>query len=85
MEYTKMKNVLASAIEAEIGALFVKCQHRDALSIALTEMGHQKPLAPATTDSEIGDRFLKHNIRKHRFGAIDMRFYWFHGRVIQVN
>jgi len=35
-----MKNVLASATEAEIGALFLNCQQVEILRTTLAELGH---------------------------------------------
>ena len=48
---TTMINVLASAMEAELGALFVNCQRGAVMRMALIEMGHAQPPTTAVTDS----------------------------------
>ena len=74
VECTTMKNVLASAMEAELGALFVNCQRDEVMCIALIEMGHAQPPTPAVTDSATGDGFVNDNIHQRRSRAIDMHF-----------
>ena len=44
VEFAITNNVLESAMEAELGALFVNYQLWGALIISLKEMGHQQPL-----------------------------------------
>ena len=72
-----MKNVLASAMEAELGALFVNCQQ----GTALEEMGHHLPPTPVVTDSATSDGFVNDNIRQRKSRAIDTIFYSVRERV----
>ena len=81
LECTIIKNVLAIAMEAKLGELFVNFQQEDALIIPLKEMGHQQPLTPVATYSSNSDKFVNDNIWQQKSKAIDMRFYWVHGRV----
>ena len=83
VECTTMKNVLASAMEAELGVLFVNCHIRAALKIDLNEMVHQKPPTPVATEISTGDRFVKKNIQQQILILINMIFYWVHNKVIQ--
>ena len=46
-----MKNVMASAAEAEMGALFVNGQEVMVLRNILAEMGHPQPPTPIRTDN----------------------------------
>ena len=82
-EFTIMKNILESAMEAELGALFVNYQQGAALRIALEEMGHHQPPITVVTDSATRDSFVKDNIRQSKSKAIDMRLYWVRDRVRQ--
>ena len=70
-----MKNTLASAMKAELGALFVNFQQGAATIMALEEMGHHQPPTPVVTDSAIIHGFANNSIRQRESGAIDMRFY----------
>ena len=70
-----MKKVLASEMEEELGALFVKCQRGDALRNALEEMGHHQTPTPVVTDSATSDGFVNNNIRQKKSREIDMIFY----------
>ena len=63
VEYTTMKNFLESAMEAELGALFVNCQRGTALTIAMEEMGHHQPPTPVVTDSATSEGFVNENIK----------------------
>ena len=46
-----MKNVPASAMEAEMGAQFTNWQTGEYLLKNLTEMGHPQPATPVATDN----------------------------------
>ena len=76
-----MQNVLASAMEAELGALFVNCKQGAMIRIALHEMGHSQPPKPVVSDSATIYGFVNENIRQCRSRAIDTRLYWVQDRV----
>ena len=46
-----IKNVMASAAEAEVGALLMNAQEAVAIRNALNEMGHPQPATPIKTDN----------------------------------
>jgi hypothetical protein len=71
-----MKAVLASASEAEIGALFENCKRGTILRTTLNEMGHPQPTTPVQTDNSTACGIANANIKQQRSRAIDMRFYW---------
>ena len=70
-----MINVLGSAMESELGSLFVNWQRGAATCMALIGMIHAQPPTPSVTDSSTGDGFVNYNIHQQRSRAIDMRFY----------
>ena len=82
-ECTTMIIVLASAMKAELGSLFVNCQRGAATRVALLEMGHAQPPTPSVTYSATGYGFVNDNIIQRRSRAIDMRFCWVRDRVRQ--
>lgn len=71
-----MKNVLASAAEAEIAALFINVQLVVPLRTTLIEMGHPQPATPVQTDNAVAHGFIKKNIKQRRSKSFDMRYYW---------
>jgi hypothetical protein len=75
-----MKAVLASASEAEIGALFENCKRGTILRTTLNEMGHPQPTTPVQTDNSTACGIANANIKQQRSRAIDMRFYWVRDR-----
>ena len=78
-----MNIVLASAMEAELGALFVKCHQGSVLKISLEEMGHHQPPTPVVTDSATNDGFVNDNNGQRKSRAIGMILYWVRRRVRQ--
>ena len=78
-----MRNVLASAIEAELGAIIVNCQRVESACMALIEMSHAQQTTPEVTDSATGYGLVNDNMRQRRSRAIYMRFYWVRDRVRQ--
>ena len=78
-----MRNVMSSAAEAEIGAIFINCQDSEPIRNALLELGHAQPPTPVQTDNSTANGFLNETIKQKRTKAIDMRFYWVIDRIKQ--
>ena len=76
-----MRNVLASATEAEVGALFHNCQDACMLRTTLDEMGHPQPATRVQTDNACAEGIVNNTVRQRRSKAIDMLFYWVGDRV----
>ena len=57
-----MINIVASATETELGAIFVNCQRGTAMRVVLTEIGHAQPPTPEVTNSSTGYGFVNSNI-----------------------
>ena len=79
-----MKNVMAAASEAEIGALFHNGQETAHIRNVLKEIGREQ-LEPTriTTDNSTADGFANKRTKIRRSKAMDMRFYWVQDRVAQ--
>eukprot|EP00957_Ditylum_brightwellii_P164854 12551165-Ditylum_brightwellii.AAC.1 len=67
---------MASAAEAELGALFKNAKEAVALRTMLQELGHQQPATPIQVDNFVAHGIVNSNIRQGKSKAIDMRFYW---------
>jgi hypothetical protein len=78
-----MLNVLASATEAEVGALFHNAQDGSVLRTTLIEMGRPQPATPIQTDNSCAEGIINDTVKQRRSKAIDMRFYWVRDRVRQ--
>ena len=71
-----MKNVLASATEAEIGALFLNCQQADILRTTLEELGHPQQVTDIITDNLTANNIINGSAKQRRTKAMDMRYNW---------
>jgi hypothetical protein len=80
---TIIRVVVASAAEAEMGALFFNAKDATWLRTTLQEMGHPQPATPLTTDNSCAAGILNNTVKQRRSKAIDMRFYWVRDRVAQ--
>ena len=78
-----IKNVMASAAEAEVGALYMNAQEAVSIRQCLIEMGHPQPPTPMKTDNSTARGILTGTIKQKRSKAIDMRFYWLKDRTEQ--
>jgi len=78
-----IKNVMASAAEAELGALFMNGQEAVALRNCLEAMGHPQPATPLKTDNSTASGILNNTMKQKRSKAIDVRFYWLRDRAKQ--
>jgi hypothetical protein len=71
-----MRNVLASAAKAEVGALFQNGQEACPLRNTLNDMGWPQPATPIQTDNAVTNGIANGTVKQHRSRIIDMRFYW---------
>lgn len=79
----KIKHVMASAAEAELGALFKNCQEVITIRNALEDMGHRQPPMPVKTDNATAVGITNNTMKQRKLQAMDMRFYWLCNRVNQ--
>ena len=78
-----IQNVMASAAEAELGALFMNAQEAVALRNCLEAMGYPQPATPLKTDNSTACGILNNTMKQKRSKAIDVRFYWLRDRAKQ--
>jgi hypothetical protein len=76
-------NVVSSASEAEIAALFINARAALPLRVALEEMGHRQPATKLITDNSTADGILNGKIKQNQSKGIDMQYYWLRDRVKQ--
>jgi hypothetical protein len=78
-----MQAILASASEAEIGALYENTKIVAILRVTLEEMGYSQPPTLVQTDNSTACGIANDNLKQQRSRAINMRFYWVRDRVCQ--
>ena len=71
-----IKAVMASAAEAEIGALYLNAREVIPMRVTLEEMGHPQPRTPMQTDNSVAQGLATLNVAPKRLKAMDMRFHW---------
>ena len=78
--YKILHNVMASAAEAEIGAIFHNGQEAAPIRTTLQELGHPQPPTPIRVENSTAEGFSNGTIKQKRSKVIDMRFYWIQDR-----
>ena len=78
-----IKNVLASAAEAELGSLFFNTREAIPICNTLIDLGHAQPPTPITTNNACAAGIANATVKQKISKAIDMRFYWICDRVRQ--
>ena len=77
-----LKFVVASAAEAELGALFLNCKEGKIIRLILEEMGHIQPPTPVHCDNVTAAGIANDTVKKQRSRSMEMRFF---GSWIKLN
>jgi hypothetical protein len=78
-----LREVVSSAAEAELAALFHNGKEACPIRIALEELGHPQPATPIQTDNNTAAGIANDTVKQRKSKAMDMRFYWLRDRVRQ--
>ena len=78
-----IKNVMASAAEAEVCALFMNAQEVVAIRNCLEDLGHPQGPTTLRTDSSTAQGILQGTMKQKKSKAMDMRYHWLKDRVGQ--
>ena len=70
-----LKFVVASAAEAELGALIVNGKESKILRLILHEMGHPQPPTPMYCDNKTATCIANDTMEKHRSRSMEMRHF----------
>jgi hypothetical protein len=76
-----IKNVIGSAAEAEVGALYIVAQEIVPMRMTLEELGHPQPATPLKTDNSTACGIMNGTVKQKRTKAMDMGYYWLRDRV----
>ena len=80
---TIIKNVIASAAEAEVAGLFMNANKAIPIRHTLIVMGHPQPPKPLKIDNTTVQGILTGKFRQKRSKSIDMRFWWLKDKIKQ--
>jgi len=80
---TIMRFVVASAAEAELGALFRNCQDGVIFRLTLENLGHPQPRTPVHCDNATAVGIANNTVKRQRARAMEMRFFWIADKVAQ--
>ena len=72
----KLKWVVASAAEAELGALFLNCKEGQIIRLILSEMVHQQPPTPVHCDNTTAVGIANSTVKRQRSRSMEMQFFW---------
>ncbi|EJK62785.1 hypothetical protein THAOC_16591 [Thalassiosira oceanica] len=75
-----IKNVMSSATEAELAALYIVARECVYIRLILSEMGHPQPPTPIQTDNATAEGVINSKVQPKRTKAMDMRFHWLRDR-----
>ena len=78
-----IRNVMTSACEAEIGAMFVNAREAVPMRQTLQEMGHPQPKTPMQTDNIATQQVVTNNVQPKRTKSMDKNFHWLRDRAAQ--
>jgi hypothetical protein len=74
---------MASAAEAELGALYHNCQTGIIFCLTLADMRHPQPKAPVHCDNATAVGIANNTIKRQRSRSMEMRFFWVGDKVAQ--
>jgi hypothetical protein len=71
-----LRNIMALATEAKVGACFHNAQDAISIRTSLEELGWPQPTTPIQVDNSCAAGIINDTVKQRRSKAIDMRFYW---------
>ena len=77
-----IKEVMSSAAEAELGALYVNARKGVEIRNILWESGHRQPPTPIQMDNSTAESIVNSRIQPKRTKAMDMHFHWLRDRSV---
>ena len=78
-----IKNVMSSAAEAELGALYIIAREAAYARVILEALGHKQPPTPIQTDNSTAAGIINNIIIPKQLKAMDMRFHWLRDRMLR--
>ena len=80
---TILRFVVASAAEAELGALFLNCKEGMIFRLTLEELGHPQPRTHIHCDNATAVGIANNTVKRQRSRSMEMRYFWVSDKVAQ--
>jgi hypothetical protein len=71
-----LRFVVASAAEAELGAIFLNCQEGMNFKLTLEDLRHKQPKIPVHCDNATAVGIANNTIKRQRSREMEMRYFW---------
>ncbi len=71
-----IKHVMSSAMEAELGTLFLSSKTSVPASKTLEGLGHLQPRTPVQMDNKTAEGLINNKVISKATKSIDMKFHW---------
>ena len=71
-----IKNIMSSASESKLGALYISAREAAYILIILKEFVHEQPKTSIQSDNSTAKGFINNKIQPKQTKAMDMQFYW---------
>ena len=78
-----LRFVVASAAEAELGALFLNCKEGMIFCMTLEELGHPQPKTPVHCDNATAVGIANNTVKRQRSRSMEMRYFWVSDKIAQ--
>ena len=78
-----LRFVVASAAEAELGALFLNCKEGMIFRLTLEELGHPQPKTPVHCDNATAVGIANNTVKRQRARCMEMRYFWVCDKIAQ--
>jgi hypothetical protein len=78
-----LRFVVASAAEAELGALFLNCKEGMIFRMTLEELGHPQPRTPVHCDNATAVGIANNTVKRQRSRSMEMRYFWICDKIAQ--
>jgi hypothetical protein len=78
-----LRFIVASAVEAELGALFLNCKQATIFQLMLEEMGHPQPPTPVHCNNSTTVGIANNTVKQQRSCSMEMHFFWVEDAVEQ--
>jgi hypothetical protein len=73
---TILQFVVASAADAELGALFLNCKEGIIFRLTFEELGHPQPRTPVHCDNTTTVGIANNTVKRQRSRSMEMRYFW---------
>jgi hypothetical protein len=77
--------VVASAAEAELGALFLNCKEGIIFRLTLEELGHPQPRTPVHCDNATTVGIANNTVKRQQSRSMEMGYFWVGDKEAQLS